>query len=439
MNTLKNKITFTTFIFLLVLLFGTKVHATVNHTLTMDIAGDQHINASVVAVSVENPSATTSCTAPSEAIKICTQEFLENSNITVTATPGNGEIFVSWIGCDSTNGNICLIKLMTDRHSYANFKKGEASSSDGTYHVLAPIPGFGSPGDPPINANFKLGTYVATIFKIGIGLAGLLAVIMIIIGGITYMMSDVIGEKEGGKDMITNAIFGLLLAVGSYAILNTINPNIVQMSFLTDSGTTSGGGSTNTPGQLNESCQNQSIACTSSNCPLYASMIDTVAGSDADMKKVLKALMVEESACDITQTSIMTSSGQAYGLFQFQVPTANANKSGCTTATIDEAWLHNPAHAQESICIAKNYANYLKNLPSAEGKWRNVFAAYDGGNGALMTSVNCPDDISCLNGTNVKRWECPWDNTTHTQPNTGYVEARNAVKKLNYCFENPGF
>ena len=436
MNTLKSKIIFTAFIFFIAFVSTLKAHATVSHTLTMDIAGDQHINASALATSVDNPSATITCTAPSEAVKICTQEFLENSNITITATPGSGEIFVSWIGCDSTNGNVCLIKLTTDRHSYANFKKGEASSSDGTYHVLAPIPGFGNPGDPAIDSNFKLGTYVATIFKIGIGLAGLLAVIMIIIGGITYMMSDVIGEKEGGKEMITNAIFGLLLALGSYAILNTINPDVVSLRFVTGGVSTSGGGQTNTPGQLNESCQNQTISCTNSNCPIYAPMIDTVAGSDIDMKKVLKALMVEESACDITQTS----SAQAYGLFQFQIPTAEANKSGCTTATIDANWLHNPTHAQESICIAKNYATSLKNLPSANGKWRNVFAAYDGGaSGALSTSVDCPDDISCLNGTDVKRWECPWDDLAHTQQNTGYIEARNAVKKINYCFENPGF
>jgi membrane-bound lytic murein transglycosylase B len=51
---------------------------------------------------------------------------------------------------------------------------------------------------------------------------------MIVMGGIEYMTTELISSKEAGKERIRNAIFGLLLALGAWTILNTINPNILK-------------------------------------------------------------------------------------------------------------------------------------------------------------------------------------------------------------------
>jgi hypothetical protein len=72
--------------------------------------------------------------------------------------------------------------------------------------------------------------YVKTMFKIGIGLAALFAVFMIIVGGFQYMTSESIGGKGDGKEKIEGALWGLGLALGSFLILNTINPQLLEFS-----------------------------------------------------------------------------------------------------------------------------------------------------------------------------------------------------------------
>ncbi len=91
------------------------------------------------------------------------------------------------------------------------------------YTPLAPIPGF---TDETVNTN-NIGKYFNIIFKFAIGLAGALAVVMIIIGGIQYMGDESIFGKTEAKKKIFSAILGLLIALGSWAILNTIDPNLL--------------------------------------------------------------------------------------------------------------------------------------------------------------------------------------------------------------------
>ena len=67
------------------------------------------------------------------------------------------------------------------------------------------------------------------IIQIIIGLAGLLAVIMIVVGGVQYMTTDAFAGKSDARTTITKALLGLILALGSYLILKTINPNLLQL------------------------------------------------------------------------------------------------------------------------------------------------------------------------------------------------------------------
>ena len=92
----------------------------------------------------------------------------------------------------------------------------------GIYNLLAPIGNFKS-----LTSSDNIGTYFNTIFLIAIGLCGVLAVIMFIIGGIQYMGDESIFGKTKGKEQMESAILGLLIALGSYALLNTINPDLL--------------------------------------------------------------------------------------------------------------------------------------------------------------------------------------------------------------------
>jgi hypothetical protein len=101
------------------------------------------------------------------------------------------------------------------------------SKNGGKYCVLSPI-------KPFINETINVGgeggfsNYLNTIYKLGIAVCTGLAVIMIVMGGLRYVSSAAIGGKGDGKTMIQDALWGLLLALTSYLLLNTINPALLK-------------------------------------------------------------------------------------------------------------------------------------------------------------------------------------------------------------------
>lgn len=73
------------------------------------------------------------------------------------------------------------------------------------------------------------GKYFNFLIKFFIGICAVLAMLMIVYGGIEYMTGEAMSEKADGKGKIVAALMGLLLAVGAYAILNTINPQLLDL------------------------------------------------------------------------------------------------------------------------------------------------------------------------------------------------------------------
>ncbi|MEK7088936.1 MAG: pilin [Patescibacteria group bacterium] len=120
--------------------------------------------------------------------------------------------------------------------------------TDTTYTPLAPLPGLGNKNCPITNADGTItmginncvdtqksdsnpcpfGSYLNIMIKIILGVAAVLAMVMVVMGGIEYMTSDLVSSKEAGKETIRNAILGLLIALGAYLILNTINPQLLS-------------------------------------------------------------------------------------------------------------------------------------------------------------------------------------------------------------------
>lgn len=78
-----------------------------------------------------------------------------------------------------------------------------------------------------------IGQYVSALYQYGVGLAAVLAVVMIMIGGFLWLTSGGSPNRAGkAKEFITSALLGLLLALFSYTILYTINPRLVTMGSL---------------------------------------------------------------------------------------------------------------------------------------------------------------------------------------------------------------
>lgn len=103
-----------------------------------------------------------------------------------------------------------------------NISGQQQNIRDDSYTLLAPIGNL-----KKIDKSFSIGDYLNEIFKISIGLAGALAVVIIVIQGVLYMGSESVFGKTKAKERIIMAIGGLVLALGSFVLLNTINPDLI--------------------------------------------------------------------------------------------------------------------------------------------------------------------------------------------------------------------
>lgn len=80
-----------------------------------------------------------------------------------------------------------------------------------------------------LNKDAEIGDVLAGIYRFALGLVGLSALIMVVFGGIFYMSAgDSQQRVKQGQEYIKNALWGLVLALLSYLILWTINPDLVK-------------------------------------------------------------------------------------------------------------------------------------------------------------------------------------------------------------------
>ena len=102
-----------------------------------------------------------------------------------------------------------------------------ASFAAVTYAAEAkPIPGLEF---LQLNTDASIGDIFTRLYIWGIGFVALAAFLMLTAGGVRYMFA---GDRDPGeaKQWMRNAVYGLLLALGSYLILYTINPQLVTIN-----------------------------------------------------------------------------------------------------------------------------------------------------------------------------------------------------------------
>ncbi len=113
-------------------------------------------------------------------------------------------------------------------------------ATDFTYTPMEEIPGFGKP------TSYE--EYVLAIYKFGLWTVGISAVLMISIGAFMYITSAGNTSQTGkAREVITDAIIGVVLALLSYIALYTINPNLVRINPLPTSGAAGTPGAPNGP------------------------------------------------------------------------------------------------------------------------------------------------------------------------------------------------
>ena len=86
----------------------------------------------------------------------------------------------------------------------------------------------------------SLPAYINAIFTTALSIGAILAVLRIAYAGYMYMGSaDMWGNKQKAREILGDAIIGLLLLFGIYLILNQINPNLLNLNVLQDISQTS--------------------------------------------------------------------------------------------------------------------------------------------------------------------------------------------------------
>ena len=272
------------------------------------------------------------------------------------------------------------------------------------YKMLVPLPGvtcMDSTGKDTTCMSNDIGAYLNLIFKMGIGICVALAVIMLIINGITYMGDESVFGKTEAKNKMFMAIMGLLIVIGAWVLLNTINPALtgaggvaitpadLSLSFNPTSGGGYFGVVAGTPGVPNAD----------KNITTYDTFLQTAASHYGLSCTLIKSFMYAESG----GVNNLTSPSGAQGLIQL-IPTTFAAQNVGT----------DPMDPQTNINAAASYLSKLlttgcnnsststtcdvTNIPANTTNILYLAAAYNGGPGANKDSAKC---------SGMTIWQCP--------------------------------
>lgn len=110
-----------------------------------------------------------------------------------------------------------------------------ASNEPTTYTMQVPIPGIGDNGVITFsNDTGAIANYVKGIYNYAVGIVGILAAIMLMVGGFRWILAG--GNASSiseAKAMIFAAISGLVLVMTSYIILSQVNPALTEFRITT--------------------------------------------------------------------------------------------------------------------------------------------------------------------------------------------------------------
>ncbi|MBI2023937.1 transglycosylase SLT domain-containing protein [Candidatus Giovannonibacteria bacterium] len=297
------------------------------------------------------------------------------------------------------------------------------------------------------------------------GIATPLLVVALIVAGAFWLTSGGSEDRVSkGRQILTSAVLGFILAFGAWIIINTILDTLAfknpfyggawsDTSFCKKSpfdstgsstGTITDGGKTSllidegayvdgvdTSGayfqeQPNEALSQELAMTKPGYNPQYNSQIDAKYGAmiDAAAAKygvdpaLMRAIIQAESSGNPNATHLDKDGKSSYGLSQIRPDTVKqldkTGNAGLTDMQIGQK-LFDPAYSIDM------QAKYLSQLSQKYSDPVKIAAAYNGGPGANDPSRDCPGMV---------KWQCQWDNSAHTVPNTGYQVTRNYTTKV---------
>jgi hypothetical protein len=114
--------------------------------------------------------------------------------------------------------------------SRSGFEDSNTSGADKPI-AFQPLKGSEIPGLTDIKTGSSLSSLLSAAYQLLIGIASVLAVVMIFYAGFRYATTVSPGAKTDAKNRILAALGGLLLALSSWLILSTIDDDLVGVTF----------------------------------------------------------------------------------------------------------------------------------------------------------------------------------------------------------------
>lgn len=264
------------------------------------------------------------------------------------------------------------------------------------------------PGSYVNSTSGSPGSYVANFYQFALLIGGILAFGVVIYGGILYMTS--VGNPSGqsdAKEWLLAALWGFLLLVGAYLILNIINPQLLNLNLpnlsstgvVTSQVTTPAGSSSPSPSS-GGTCQAPPAGpCT------VAALSSTCLGSNA---QAASGICGAESSGQAGRGGDLSTTGQpvSIGLFQINLTANNIPHSGpdanvpCQQA-FDHTW-HAPGVCGKTAASGCGPSTIKTDVQSQELYRECAAAAQD-----AQTNIAEACALS-NNGTNWNAW------STHT-------------------------
>jgi len=185
-------------------------------------SGSYSFSKKTCSISSENTEKSRSCSVTFGSSVSEEESYLINVNVYINGEPNNYTVSTVTIIVKNPISTVTI-----DTKTPATTKKD--TDTETTYTPLAPLPGLEEGEDFDTDQDCAFGVYLNIIIKVILGLAAVLAMVMIVMGGVEYITSELVSSKEAGKERMTHAILGLLIALGAYLILNTINPALLNV------------------------------------------------------------------------------------------------------------------------------------------------------------------------------------------------------------------
>lgn len=77
-----------------------------------------------------------------------------------------------------------------------------------------------------------LAQYISGVYRYAVGVVLIISIVMVVYGGFRYLVGSSYEDVSRGKEIIRDAIAGMLIVIGAYMILQTINPATLDLSVL---------------------------------------------------------------------------------------------------------------------------------------------------------------------------------------------------------------